>query len=101
LYDAPMRQQASPVVALSGAVAVSQALGPPAALTLVQASLPQPQFAQYHLPPSALAGLLARLGRHDDACARRLRAAELTSRVRERALLLDRAHNTLSERGES
>ncbi len=101
LYDALMQQQPSPVVALNRAVALSQAHGPAAALPLVQALMSQPQLAQYHLLPSVLADLLARLGRHDEARAYWQRAAELTRNARERELLLERAHNTLPEGGKS
>ena len=94
LYDALMQRQASPVVALNRAVAVSQAHGPAAALPLVQALMAQPQLAHYHLLPSVLADLLARLGRHDEARAQWLRAAHLTRNVRERELLLERARLT-------
>jgi predicted RNA polymerase sigma factor len=100
-YDALMQQQPSPVVALNRAVAVSQAHGPAAALPLVQALLSQAQLAQYHLLPSVLADLLARLGRHDEARAHWSRAAELTRNARERELLLERAHNTPPEGGMS
>ncbi len=94
LYDALMLQQASPVVALNRAVAVGQAHGPAAALPLVQALMAQPPLAQYHLLPSVLADLLARLGRHGEARAQWLRAAELTRNARERELLLERAQDT-------
>ncbi len=101
LYDMLLQSQASPVVALNRAVAVSQAHGPAAALPLVQALMSQPQLAQYHLLPSVLADLLSRLGRHDEARTQWLRAAELTRNTRERELLLDRAHHTLPEGGKS
>ncbi len=99
LYDALLVVQPSPVVELNRAVAVSQALGPAAALPLVQALQAQHQLAKYHLLPSVHADLLARLGRHDEARAQWLRAADLTRNARERELLLDRAHNTLPEGG--
>ncbi|MDP2007080.1 MAG: sigma factor [Rubrivivax sp.] len=99
LYDALLLLQASPVVALNRAVAISQAHGPATALPLVQALMAQPQLAQYHLLPSVLADLLARLGRHAEARVQWLRAADLTRNVRERELLLERAHNTPAEGG--
>jgi len=99
IYDALMQQQPSPVVALNRAVAIGQARGPAAALPLVQALMNQPQLGQYHLLPSVLADLLARLGRHDEARAHWLRAAELTRNARERELLLERAHSTPPEGG--
>jgi len=105
LYDALMQRQASPVVALNRAVAVSRAHGPAAALPLIQDLMAQPQLARYHLLPSVMADLLARLGRHEEARAQWLRAAELTRNVRERELLLERALNipshTLPEGGSS
>ena len=101
LYDSLMQIQASPVVALNRAVAVGQAHGPAAALPLVQALMVQPQLAEYHLLPSVLADLLARLGRHDEARVQWQRAADLTRNARERELLLARAHNTPPEGGKS
>jgi RNA polymerase sigma factor (sigma-70 family) len=101
LYNTLLVVQPSPVVELNRAVAVSRAHGPAAALPLVQALQAQPQLAQYHLLPSVHADLLARLGRHDEARAMWLRAADLTRNARERELLLERAHNTLPEGGNS
>jgi predicted RNA polymerase sigma factor len=101
LYDALLAAAPSPVVELNRAVTISQAHGPAAALPLVEALQAQPQLAQYHLLPSVHADLLARLGRHDEAHAQWLRAAELTRNARESELLLDRAHNTLPEGGKS
>ena len=101
LYDALLVVQPSPVVELNRAVAISQAHGPAAALPLVQALQAQPQLANYHLLPSVHADLLARLGRHDEARAQWLRAADLTRNARERELLLGRAHNNLPEGGNS
>ena len=100
-YDALLLLQPSPVVALNRAVAIGQAQGPAAALPLVQALLAQPALAQYHLLPSVLADLLARLGRPDEARAQWLRAAELTRNARERELLLARANPTAPEGGPS
>lgn len=101
LYDALMLQQDSPVVALNRAVAVSQAHGPAAALPMVQALVSHGQLAHYHLLPSVLADLLARLGRHAEARVLWLRAAELTRNARERELLLERAHHTPPEGGKA
>ncbi len=89
------------MVELNRAVAISQAHGAAAALPLVQALQAQPQLAQYHLLPSVHADLLSRLGRHDEARALWLRAAELTRNARERELLLERAHNNPPEGGKS
>jgi RNA polymerase sigma factor (sigma-70 family) len=91
-YDALLVVQPSPVVELNRAVAIGQAHGPAAALPLVQGLHAQPQLAKYHLLPSVLADLLARLGRHDEARVHWLRAADLTRNARERELLLARAN---------
>jgi RNA polymerase sigma factor (sigma-70 family) len=97
LYDALLLVQPSPVVELNRAVAIGQAHGPAAALPLVQALSAQPQLAKYHLLPSVMADLLARLGRHDEARAMWQSAADLTRNARERELLLERAHNSRGE----
>jgi len=81
----------SPVVELNRAVAVSFAHGPAAGLELAQALVEEPALAHYHLLPSVLGDLLAKLGRHDEARAEFERAAELTGNERERALLRARA----------
>ena len=99
LYDQLLAQQPSPVVELNRAVAIGQARGPAAALPLVQALAAQPLLAQYHLLPSVMADLLARLGRPAEARAQWQRAAELTRNARERELLLARAHQPLPEGG--
>lgn len=99
LYDALLAAQASPVVELNRAVAISRAQGPSAALPLVQALSTRPQLAHYHLLPSVMADLLSRLGRTDEARAMWLRAADLTRNARERELLLARVHNTPPEGG--
>ncbi|RQW85215.1 RNA polymerase sigma factor [Micromonospora globispora] len=81
----------SPVVELNRAVAVSFADGPAAGLELARALADEPALAQYHLLPSVLGDLLAKLGHHDEARAEFERAASLTGNARERTLLLDRA----------
>ncbi|MET7706936.1 RNA polymerase sigma factor [Micromonospora sp. NPDC005413] len=81
----------SPVVELNRAVAVSFADGPAAGLDLARALAEEPALAGYHLLPSVLGDLLAKLGRYDEARAEFTRAAELTGNERERALLLARA----------
>ncbi|MGC4867472.1 RNA polymerase sigma factor [Micromonospora sp. DT53] len=81
----------SPVVELNRAVAVSFADGPAAGLDLARALADEPALAGYHLLPSVLGDLLAKLGRYDEARAEFDRAAQLTGNERERALLLARA----------
>ena len=96
LYDALLAVQPSPVVELNRAVAIGRARGPAAALPLVQALMQQLALAQYHLLPSVMADLLARLGRHAQARAMWQRAADLAHNGRERALLLARVQQTPS-----
>ncbi|MER6098702.1 DUF6596 domain-containing protein [Streptomyces sp. NPDC001728] len=81
----------SPVVELNRAVAVSMALGPAAALPLVDALTAEPALARYHLLPSVRGDLLARLGRTAEARAEFERAAALTRNESERALLRAKA----------
>jgi predicted RNA polymerase sigma factor len=91
LYDALAQLAPSPVVELNRAMAVSMAYGPAAALELVDALGAEPALARYPWLPAARGDLLARLGRHDEACAAFERAAGLTHNAQERALLLTRA----------
>ena len=81
----------SPVVELNRAVAVGMASGAAAGLELVDALLPEPSLAGYHLLPSARGDLLAKLGRLEEAAKEFQRAASLTRNARERKLLLERA----------
>ncbi|OEJ30672.1 RNA polymerase sigma factor [Streptomyces subrutilus] len=81
----------SPVVELNRAVAVSMALGPEAALPLVDALAVEPALRAYHLLPSVRGDLLERLGRPAEARAEFERAASLTRNESERALLRRRA----------
>ncbi|MEV2278417.1 RNA polymerase sigma factor [Nocardiopsis sp. NPDC049922] len=93
LYAALVKVTASPVVALNHAVAVSMAVGPGPALTLVDRLRDEPSLEGYH-PWSAVRGdLLSRLGRAEEARAEFERAAGLTRNERERALLLERARS--------
>ncbi|MDR6840683.1 RNA polymerase sigma factor [Pseudoxanthomonas sacheonensis] len=91
LYDALSQLTPSPVVELNRAVAVSMAFGPAAGLELVDALVPEPALAHYHLLPSVRGDLLAKLGRHEEAHAEFMRAAGLTRNTREHAFLLERA----------
>ncbi|MFI7284656.1 RNA polymerase sigma factor [Micromonospora chersina] len=91
LYAELARLVPSPVVELNRAVAVAQADGPAAGLELARKLESEPALAGYHLLPSVLGDLLAKLGRHAEARAEFERAASLTGNARERALLLDRA----------
>ncbi len=91
LYAELVRLVPSPVVELNRAVAVAQADGPAAGLEVARALADEPALAQYHLLPSVLGDLLARLGRHEEARREFERAASLAGNARERALLLARA----------
>lgn len=91
LYDALAQVTPSPVVELNRAVAVGMAFGPAAGLEIVDALCAEPALKNYQWLPSVRGDLLAKLGRIDEARAELLRAAELASNTRERALLLERA----------
>lgn len=91
LYDALSQLTPSPVVELNRAVAVSMAFGPAAGLELVDALVPEPALAHYHLLPSVRGDLLVKLGRHQEAHVEFMRAAGLTRNTREHAFLLERA----------
>jgi RNA polymerase sigma factor (sigma-70 family) len=91
LYADLARLVPTPVVELNRAVAVAFADGPAAGLELARALASEPALANYHLLPSVLGDLLAKLGRFAEAYAEFQRAAGLTSNERERALLLERA----------
>jgi predicted RNA polymerase sigma factor len=92
LYGDLMRSAPSPVVELNRAVAVSMASGPAAALLLVDGLVTDGHLARYHLLHAARGDLLARLERPDEARAEFERAATMTANEREKALLLERAH---------
>ncbi|VTU17473.1 Sigma-K factor [Variovorax sp. SRS16] len=91
LYDALAQRMPSPIVELNRAVALSMAFGPAVGLERVDALQSEPQLQGYHLLPSVRGDLLAKLGRHGEACEEFQRAASLTRNARERKLLLMRA----------
>ena len=76
---------------LNRAVAVARAFGSQAGLGLVDALTAEPALQGYHRLPSVCGGLLAKLGRFDEARPEFERATGLTHNLRERALLLERA----------
>jgi RNA polymerase sigma-70 factor, ECF subfamily len=86
----------SPVVELNRAVAVGMASGPSAGLAIADRLLSEPALSKYHLLPSVRADLLKKLGRYDEARAEFERAASMTQNERERALLLERARETVT-----
>jgi RNA polymerase sigma factor (sigma-70 family) len=81
----------SPVVELNRAVAVSMAIGPEAALDIVDSIVADGSLKGYHLLQSVRADLLIRLGRNDEARVELESAANLTQNSRERSMLLARA----------
>ncbi|GGL89485.1 RNA polymerase sigma factor [Nakamurella endophytica] len=91
LYQRLADVRPSPVVELNRAVAVSYAVGPEAALSLVDELARQPALRGYHLLDSVRGDLLSRLGRTDEAARAFRSAAALTRNARERDLLLGRA----------
>jgi RNA polymerase sigma factor (sigma-70 family) len=91
LYAALMQITPSPVVELNRAVAVSMAVGPEAALELIDTIANEPSMQSYHLFPSVRGDFLHKLGRMDEARAEFERAAAMTRNARERELLLNRA----------
>jgi predicted RNA polymerase sigma factor len=91
LYQALAALAPSPVVELNRAVAVAMAGSPEHGLEITEGLAAEPVLANYHHLPSVRGGLLARLGRHDEAAAEFRRAAALTRNTPERAVLLQRA----------
>ncbi len=91
LYDELASITRSPVVELNRAVAVCMAVGPAAALEIVDALKGERALETYHLFPTVRGDLLVRLGRQQEARAEFERAASLTANEREKRLLLDRA----------
>ncbi|HEX7168266.1 MAG TPA: RNA polymerase sigma factor [Acidimicrobiales bacterium] len=87
LYDALLRLNPSPVVALNRAVAVAELDGPAAALPLLDRL---PELDDYYLFHATRADLLRRLGRRDDARRSYERAIGLTANGTERAFLQTR-----------
>ena len=81
----------SPVIELNRAVAVGMALGPQAALDLIDTLTAEPSLQGYHLLPSVRGDLLVKLDRLREARSEFERAASLTRNARERELLLNRA----------
>jgi len=93
LYEALARIAPSPVVELNRAVAVSRALGPAEALTIVDRLAKEGALRGSHLLPSVRGELLAQLGRAAEARGELLTAAGLARNERERAVLLEKAES--------
>ena len=95
LYAELSHQTPSPVVELNRAVALSYAVGPEAALPVVDAVADDPSMERYHLLPSVRGDILARMGRGEEAATEFERAARMTGNEAERAHLLRRADEAL------
>jgi RNA polymerase sigma-70 factor (ECF subfamily) len=85
LYDALMRQQPTPVVALNRSLALAELSGPEAALDEIEPL--GERLAAYHLYHAARGELLRRLGRGAEAAEAIRRALELTDNPAEQELL--------------
>jgi RNA polymerase sigma-70 factor, ECF subfamily len=90
LYDALMRVEPSPVIALNRAVAVGMRDGPEAGLTLIEPLLTLPALADYHAAPAAAADMCRRAGRKQEAAVHYRAAAVLARQEPERRFLLQR-----------
>jgi RNA polymerase sigma-70 factor, ECF subfamily len=90
LYDALLKVNPSPVVALNRAVAIAMRDGPGAGLCAIDAILANGDLRDYQLAHSARADLLRRLDRAPEAIAAYERALELTALTPTRRFLLRR-----------
>lgn len=104
LYDVMVRLDASPVMQLNRAAAVSMRDGPAEGLALMDALLAAGDLDDYYLAHSARADMCRRLGRTADARASYARALELTRQGPERRFLERRmaeltTGNRLGKRG--
>ncbi|MEZ5545108.1 MAG: sigma-70 family RNA polymerase sigma factor [Lysobacteraceae bacterium] len=91
LYARLVQVAPSPVVELNRAVAVSRALGPEAALPLVDALAKESKLRDYPHLPAVRGDLMEKLGRAEEAGIEFKRAAALTRNAREREQMLARA----------
>ena len=97
LYDALLRVEPSPVIALNRAVAVAMRDGPEAGLALIEPLLPA--LPGYHPASSAAADLCRRAGRLHEAQAHYRAAAALARQEPERRFLLRRLAEVTAEVG--
>jgi RNA polymerase sigma factor (sigma-70 family) len=91
LYTVLVHVWPSPVAELNRAVAVGQAHGPAAGLSIADGLVMRKALEGYALLPAVRADLLARLGRSDEARGEFERAAAMTRNARERDLFRRRA----------
>lgn len=101
LYDALLRHDASPVVELNRAVAVSMADGPEAGLALLARLAAVPAMRDYQPFHAARADLLRRAGRPADAAAAYDRAIGLSRNQAERRFLARRRDDVAAGSGPS
>jgi RNA polymerase sigma factor (sigma-70 family) len=94
LYDALLRMNPSPIVALNRAVAVGMAEGPEAGLAAVDEAAGMAGAAEYHLFPSVRGDLLMKLGRVEEGREEIRRALGMTRNLRERDLLEGRLRSS-------
>ena len=87
LYDVLLRADASPVVELNRAAAVTMRDGPAAGLALIDALLARGELADYQFAHSARADCCRRLGRVDEARTSYTKALELARQEPERRFL--------------
>jgi RNA polymerase sigma-70 factor, ECF subfamily len=87
LYDVLLRADASPVVELNRAAAVTMRDGPAAGLALIDALLARGELADYQFAHSARAECCRRLGRVDEARTSYTKALELARQEPERRFL--------------
>ncbi len=87
LYDALLRLEPSPIVELNRAVAVSKAIGPAAALPILDALAAADALPGYHHLNVARADVLRRLGRNAEAADAYREALALAPTGTERAFL--------------
>ena len=97
LYDALLRVEPSPVIALNRAVAVAMRDGPEAGLALIEPLLPA--LPGYHPASAAAADLCRRAGRLHEAQAHYRTAAGLARHEPERRFLLRRLAAVTAELG--
>jgi hypothetical protein len=87
LYDVLLDLHSSPVVELNRAVAVAQAYGPEAGLSLLDDLDARGELPAYHLLPAARADLLRNLGRFEESAAAYRRSLTLVANEPERRFL--------------
>ncbi len=91
LYAVLAQRFPSPIVELNRAVAVAMVDGPAVGLELVETIAGAGALSDYHLLHAVRGDVLGRLGRHEEAAALFLQAAELTANIAEQRFLRDRA----------